>query len=104
MNVVARAAAEAAAEARCPGTGSGETQTDVPAAEDASSGPEADEVSVDKTAAPADDAGAGPQESDTAKAVAGSEATEAVASDTKEAFPVAEEKREKEGTHGGDHH
>ena len=105
VNVVARAAAEAAAEAEvAQALEAGETQTDVPAAEDASSGPEADEVSVDKTAVPADDAGAGPQESDTAKAVAGSEATEAVASDTKEASPVAEEKREKEGTHGGDHH
>lgn len=105
VNVVARAAAEAAAEAEvAQALEAGETQTDVPAAEDASSGLEADEVSVDKTTVPAEDAGAGPQESDTAKAVAGSEATEAVASDTKEASPVAEEKREKEGTHGGDHH
>ena len=105
VNVVARAAAEAAAEAEvAQALEAGETQTDVPAAEDASSGLEADEVSVDKTTVLAEDAGAGPQESDTAKAVAGSEATEAVASDTKEASPVAEEKKEKEGTHGGDHH
>ena len=103
VNVVARAAAEAAAEAKvAQALEAGEAQPGVPADEAVPSVPAA--ASADETAATAENAGKGRQETDAAEAAAVGQTAETAAPDTVETPPMAEDEREKEETHGGDHH